>query len=437
MEQKVDGVWPLEGFVNQKNAEPGLKAGFVGLGQGGGKMVDAIASIKSPKNNEQVYPCIVANSNLGDMNNLKNVPTQYKFSFKQYERGVGKDPELGKRAFLDNAAEFFDLILNVMGDRDVIFVMVSMGGGTGTGAINELVDAISTYMGKPVVAVTSLPRPNEIESLNAYNAMTELVPKLDRIEEDAEGRRFRMLESLIILDNEKIFTEHHSEPEVQNLTWDYYSNYKLAGLLHEWSVLTSLGSDYTLDAADLLNHILLGGGVLTFTKRKIDLDSIKNKEDLLNAIVSTYKGKNVLANGFNYKDDMRSMGLVVVMPKDRESEINSDTLELIRTKMRDELPNVNFYPGSATYGSKRYAIVYTMANMGGLPERAKNLREEAEELRNQRLEREKNASGFGALGQKIESQTSSVAKRTPAGVNPFASKSQETIPSGPRNPFKK
>lgn len=205
-------------------------------------------------------------------------------------------------------------------------------------------------MGKPVVAVTSLPRPNEIESLNAYNAMTELVPKLDRIEEDAEGRRFRMLESLIILDNEKIFTEHHSEPEVQNLTWDYYSNYKLAGLLHEWSVLTSLGSDYTLDAADLLNHILLGGGVLTFTKRKIDLDSIKNKEDLLNAIVSTYKGKNVLANGFNYKDDMRSMGLVVVMPKDRESEINSDTLELIRTKMRDELPNVNFYPGSATYG---------------------------------------------------------------------------------------
>lgn len=400
MEVKIDQIWPVEGFVNQKNAKAGLQAGFVGIGQGGGKMVDAIASIKSPKNNEQVYPCIIANSNLGDMDNLKNVPKSMKYSFKGYERGVGKDPELGKEAFLQNAEGLFDAIVNNMSECDVIFVMVSMGGGTGTGAINELVNAISTYMGKPVIAVTSLPRPNEVESLNAFNAMSELVPKLSKMEEDQEGRKFRLLDALLILDNEKIFNEHIQEPELAGLTWDYYSNYKLAGLLHEWSVLTSLGSDYTLDAADLLNHILLGGGVITFAKKKIDLDAFKNKEDLIQEIVSTYRGKNVLANGFNYDTDMRSMALVVVMPQDRESEINSDTLELIRTKMREELPNINFYPGSVSSRSKKYAIVYTMANMAGLPERAKNLREEAEELKNQRIKMEEKATGF-AIGEKL------------------------------------
>ncbi|WP_214607595.1 hypothetical protein, partial [Mycobacterium tuberculosis] len=76
---KVDGVWPCEGFVNQKNAEAGLIAGFVGIGQGGGKMVDAIASIKNPHSGSQVYPCIVVNSNLGDMTNLKNISARLKF----------------------------------------------------------------------------------------------------------------------------------------------------------------------------------------------------------------------------------------------------------------------------------------------------------------------------------------------------------------------
>ncbi|WP_214607596.1 hypothetical protein, partial [Mycobacterium tuberculosis] len=76
-----------------------------------------------------------------------------------------------------------------------------------------------------MIAITSLPRPNEIESKNAYNAMTDLVSKLNELEEDEEGREYRLLESLVILDNEKIFNEHIREPEVQGLTWDFYSNY--------------------------------------------------------------------------------------------------------------------------------------------------------------------------------------------------------------------
>lgn len=43
---KVDNLWPLEGFVTQNNAQAGINAGFIGLGQGGGKIVDALASIK-------------------------------------------------------------------------------------------------------------------------------------------------------------------------------------------------------------------------------------------------------------------------------------------------------------------------------------------------------------------------------------------------------
>ncbi|OAB28468.1 FtsZ/tubulin family protein [Paenibacillus macquariensis] len=418
MQQNIDQVWPLEGFVQQKNADSGLKMGFVGLGQGGSKITDAFAGIKRI-NGEQVYPCIIVNSNKGDMNDLKNIPARFRLPLIGYETGVGKDPDIGRKAFEENGSTIFEVIGEEMKDCNIIFVVNSMGGGTGTGAVNILVDAIADFLHVPVAVITTLPRPNQVESLNAYNAMVELAPKLNEIrtnEEDDNG--YRVLQSLVILDNEKIVKEHSEAPEVKNLTWDLYSNYKVASILHEWSVLTSLESAFTLDAADLLNHIILAGGVITFAKKKINLEEVTNNEDLINEIISTYKGRNVLANGFDYEKDMRSLALVVVLPRDRKDRINQDTLEVIRTRMKVELPNVDVYLGSVTYGSKTNAIVYTMANMGGLPERARNLRTEAETLKKLSEEREKAASGFDMGGKIEKKQILNTRARLTSG-NPF------------------
>lgn len=420
---KVDNKWVMEGIVSQKNAKPGWTSGFVAVGQGGGKMVDAIASINN-NYGQPIYPCIVVNSNLGDMENLQNIQTDHKFGLPGFEGGVGKDPDTGRRAFLKNGAPIFNAIAELMSDCDIIFVVVSLGGGTGTGAVNDLVDAISRYIKKPVIAITSVPQPDEVESRNAFNALSELAPKLTIIEEDEEQRQYRLLESLIVLDNDKIVNDHIADPEEQakNLTWYQYSNYKLASLLHEWSVLTSLGSDLTVDAADLKNHVLLKGGILTFAKKRINLDEFKNRDNIINEIVDTYKGRNVLANGFDYANDMRSMALVIVMPKKRLDMINSDTLELIRKKIKEELPDINFYAGYVTSGSDRHAVVYTMANMAGLPERAKHLKKEAEDLYLQRIEAEKRVSGFN-LGEKLvtnNNQNSVIRKAPSTATNPFA-----------------
>ncbi|MGG1673990.1 cell division GTPase [Paenibacillus sp. NRS-1783] len=438
-ELTIDNVWPLEGFISQKNAKAGIKYGFIGLGQGGSKIADAFAGILD-KNGNSVYKVMIVNSNLGDMTKIKNVPKRYQFPLKGYERGVGKDPEVGRQAFIENGEVIFDEIQNLMSDSDIIFVINSMGGGTGTGAVNVLVEAITEGLHIPVSVITTLPRPNEVESLNAYNAMTELVAKLGDIRSDDEYHEYRMLESLVVLDNDLIVREHSEAPEVPGLTWDFYSNYKVAAILHEWSVLTSLESHFTVDAADLLNHVIRQGALITFAKKKINLDEVTTKDDLVSEIISTFKGKNVLANGFDYEKDMRSMALVVVMPKSHESRLNQDTLEDIRTRMFDEYPHVNFYPGSATSNSKRHAIVYTMASMGGLPERAKNLRKEAEELKKMREERERNASGF-SMGEKISTTSGSRVRPAAPARNPFAqSRTESTGNDGSlpkKNPFAK
>lgn len=443
----IDGVWPLEGFVKQKNAEASIKYGFIGLGQGGSKIVDAFAGIRSFKDGEPVYPCLIVNSNLGDMKPLKNIPKHLQFGLKGYEQGVGKNPEIGKKAFLDNGEEIFAKIAERMSNCQLIYVVGSMGGGTGTGAINVLIDAIADYLAIPVASIISLPVPHEVESLNAYNATTELLPKLKDVRQDETDRVYRGLENISILDNQKIFQDHYEDPEFPDLrlTWDFYSNYKVASIIHEWNVLTSLESHISLDAADLFNNILLTGGVLTYAKKKINLDETVSKDDLITQIIETYKGKNVLANGFNYSKDMTAMGLVVVMPKERADMLNQDTLELIRMKFQNELPNVSIYPGFVSSNSQRHAIVYTIASMAGLPERAKNLRQEAEELERLRIEKEKSASGF-EIGEKINrNPLNPTVRRVSQSSNPFgqqeaqqqtAAASQQAAPFK-RNPFAK
>ncbi|MEB8638188.1 tubulin-like doman-containing protein [Bacillus cereus] len=443
----IDGVWPLEGFVKQRNAVPSLKYGFVGLGQGGSKIVDAFAGIRSPQDGEPVYPCIIVNSNLGDMKPLKNIPKHLQFGLKGYEQGVGKNPEIGKKAFIENGEEIFNKIAERMADCKMIIVVGSMGGGTGTGAINPLIDAIADFLGIPVASIISLPVPHEVESLNAYNAITELLPKLTDMRIDDEGRVYRGLENISILDNEKIFQDHFKEPEFPDLklTWDFYSNYKVASIIHEWNVLTSLESHISLDGADLFNNLLCTGGVLTYAKKKINLDEVVSTEDLITQIIETYKGKNVLANGFNYEKDMKALGLVVVMPKEQADLLNQDTLELIRLKFKEELPNVSIYPGFVTHNSKRNAIVYTIASMAGMPDRVKNLRQEAEELQKIRLEKEKEASGFN-IGEKISKQETTTIRKVSNSSAPFgqaaakqtaATTEEETAPKKKVNPFAK
>ncbi|WP_261378550.1 cell division GTPase [Paenibacillus agilis] len=441
MTNKIDGVWTLEGIVEQKNAELGLLNGYVGIGQGGSKMVDAIAGIKNKAGNP-MYPVMIVNSNVGDMTSLKNIPKRLQFALKGYDKGVGKDPAVGKQAFQENGAPIFNAIIENMGHCNMIYVVCSLGGGTGTGALNVLVNAISDHLGVPVSVICSMPRPNKIESHNAYNALAELAPKLRELREDDEGRTYRALESLVLLDNEKIILEHTNNPEVTGLTWDFYSNYKFASITHEWNVLSTLESQYTVDAADLSNHIITGGGLITYGKKRINLDEVRNKEDLISEIITTYKENNVLANGFDYENDMRAMAMVVVIPRERENVLNQDTLEIIRTRIMEELPNINFYPGFVTWGSKRNAVVYTMARLEGLPERAKNLRQEVEELTKREEESRQRTSGFD-MGAIIESSSRTTTRRATGG-NPFltaASKPANTITTNPSinkpktNPF--
>lgn len=446
----LNDEWELEGFLTQQGADAGIKYGFVCIGQGGGKMGDAFAAIPNFNAKTPMYPVVCFNTNGGDLESLTKVEKFNRVVLKGAERGAGMDPVRGRQAIMDNGEEVFSTLQRTMKDVDVIVVMASLGGGTGTGGINMMIDVCADYMGKPVMAVVSLPNPHIDENENAYNALRELVPKLEEVRGDKETGQYRVLESLIILDNKKIIEEHleaieKGKSEISKLPWYRYSNYKVASIMHEWNVTTTLKSEKAFDAEDLKNKVLFTGGVVTFAKKKINLheNDLKSENDLINEVVSTYRGSNVLANGFNYKDDTQAFGIHVMMPKGRGDIFNTNTLEKINKRLQEELPNVPIYYGTSTWDSK-YLLVYTILSMKGLPERARMLREESEQLIQIQKERENKASGFNIGGDLSASSNVTVRGRmgmsqaTPA--NPFSAKKETAVtqePAKPFNPFMK
>lgn len=445
----LNNEWELEEFLNQKGAEAGVKFGFVCIGQGGGKIGDTFAAIRNPVTNAPVYPVICFNTNKGDLD-LQNVEKYNRIVLKGSERGAGMDPAKGLQAIAENGKEVFEAVQRAMKDVDVIVVVASLGGGTGTGAINTMIDVCTNYIGKPVMSIVSLPNPHIDENVNAFNALRELVPKLEEIRGDEQSGMYRALENISMLDNKKIIEEHleaieKGDQEAAKLSWDRYSNYKVASILHEWNVTTTLNSDKTLDTEDWKNKILFTGGVLTFAKKKINLEKndLKSENDLINEVVSTYRGRNVLANGFDYKNDAKAFGLHVIMPKGREDIFNSNTLEKINKRLQEELPNVPIYYGKSTWDSKSL-LIYTIISLKGLPERARNLKEESDKLIQLQKEHDSKASGFKIDGELNTGRNTLVRGRGVAGQNvpsnPFAVQKDTTTtsPSVPEeNPFTK
>ncbi|MGW9128126.1 tubulin-like doman-containing protein [Paenibacillus chitinolyticus] len=442
----IDNVWILENFIKQRSAAIGTQFGFIGIGQGGSKIVDAFAGVRNSVSNEPCYPVLCFNTNLGDLESLKNVDKHNRVALKgkEFERGAGMVPEKGRQAVEANGEEVFTAIQRTMKDAEVICIVASLGGGTGTGALNVMIDVVADYVGKPVIAIVSLPNPHIDENINAYNALKELTPKLEEMRTDSEDNEYRALESLIILDNKKIIEDHLSDSEAAAISWDRYSNYKVASILHEWNVVTTLESDKSLDAEDFKNKLLLTGGVLTFAKKKINIqdNDLKSESDLINEIVSTYRGRNVLANGFDYENDTKAFGIHVVMPKNREDLLNANTLEKINRRLQEELPGVPVYYGRSTWDS-RYALVYTITSLRGLPERARKLKEESEELITQQKERENKSSGFGIDGElsanPFKPATARNRATSSAPSNPFAAAKKETAATidQSKNPFKR
>lgn len=253
----------------------GFKFGFIGAGQGGGKIAEAFAQIGYAR---------VGAINTADQDlDTVNVPKKFKFGKQQ---GAGKDRSVAKSAFSDQKEDIVDFIRQAVGtDIDRIFVTVGAGGGTGAGVCTELVKVAKEYQDtvkatSPYVGVIlALPKISEGKkvSLNAYETLKEAC----KLVED------KIVSPLIILDNEKINVLY---PKLPVSKFWQVANSNISSLFHLFnSIVTKSSQHSTFDSNDL--RTVLDSGIMVFGMTPVP--NLTNEAEISKAVRENLK-RNVL-----------------------------------------------------------------------------------------------------------------------------------------------
>lgn len=263
----------VQEFKDKDNV--GFKFGFIGAGQGGGKIAEAFAQIGYAR---------VGAINTADQDlDTVNVPKKFKFGKQQ---GAGKDRSVAKTAFSDQKEDIVDFIRQAVGtDIDRIFVTVGAGGGTGAGVCTELVKVAKEYQNtikatSPYVGVIlALPKISEGKkvSLNAYETLREAC----KLVED------KIVSPLIILDNEKINVLY---PKLPVSKFWQVANSNISSLFHLFnSIVTKSSQHSTFDSNDL--RTVLDSGIMVFGMTPVP--NLTNEAEISKAVRENLK-RNVL-----------------------------------------------------------------------------------------------------------------------------------------------
>lgn len=259
-----------------KDKDPvGFKFGFIGAGQGGGKLAEAFYQIGYAR----VGVINTADQDLATI----NVPNKLKFGEQQ---GAGKNRDIAKQAFISQKEDVLDFIKQSVGtDIDRIFVTVGAGGGTGAGVCSELVKAVKEYQttiksSSPYVGlILALPKLSEGKkvSQNAYDTLKEACELVEQ----------KIISPLIILDNEKINALY---PKLSiNKFWQV-ANGNICSLFHLFNNIITKNSQYTtFDTNDF--RTVLDSGIMVFGAAGIT--NFTNEGEISKAVRENLK-RNVL-----------------------------------------------------------------------------------------------------------------------------------------------
>ncbi|MFD1674118.1 hypothetical protein [Alicyclobacillus fodiniaquatilis] len=260
-----------------------LRFGFIGLGQYGGRQVDAILALQH--NNS--YVGMAVNTAVNDLEALSNVPEGYRLQLKGNSFGAGRTPQLGLDAFLENGPEFVEMAQSVTKDSDFIWVVAGLGGGTGTGALQGFLQHGTSLFDQQIGLIVTLPRDDD-GAVQKANAMGVLSYIQQAVEDQQIG-------AVIIVDNDRFYKQFAEEKRPGD--WRDHSNQLLAETLHKINQISSSVGQSNFDRTDLLKVLSSSGCLAIGSAALHDLD-----QDSVYQVIRNSLNKGFFANGYRLNE---------------------------------------------------------------------------------------------------------------------------------------
>lgn len=357
----------METTINQKNLLDrddlnfSLKFGYLGLGMGGCSIAAECANIKTNvTNGKYPYNGLLVNTNNMDFEKINIINPNIEKLQIGNGKGAGRDIEVGEKAFVNHQDEIIDAIKKQFMDRDFVWIVAGLGGGTGTGSIIESIKTLhSNGFKKKFGLILTLPRNKE-----GSTVISNALERLQRISKAMQG-----LGSIIIVDNQKLYDKFIKENPNSSLA-DYlkYSNRFVAKTLHELNVVTASFKpfgDSHFDSSEFEN-LIKTPGILSLSKYSVK----ESKIDLGNE--SSYVPEftdsihhGILSDGYKLEHATRAATSVITNNQTARRVFTLGFTDKIETIIDEQAPLAGEKP-VATYIDEKTKGVHFYTVFAGL-----------------------------------------------------------------------
>lgn len=164
-----------------------MRLALIGLGQAGGKIVDAFLAHESRTGRDTIQAAIAVNTAKADLHGLEEIPEENRHLIGQARvkgHGVGADNELGAEIAEEDIGQIQRAIDDISVHAiDAFLLIAGLGGGTGSGATPVVAKHLKKIYTEPVYALGVLPGSDEggLYTLNAARSLRTIVDQVDNL----------------------------------------------------------------------------------------------------------------------------------------------------------------------------------------------------------------------------------------------------------------
>lgn len=374
------------------------------------------------RNNHNPYTALLINTNDIDLRKLSDRPNVTKFLLRGYERGAARDIAIGEKAFLQYKDEIAQQVQNIFTDRDFLFLVCGLGGGTGTGSVIEAARLLHAngFAGRFGLILT-LPRNQE-----GFTVLDNAIQRLQIISKAMKG-----LGGILLVDNQKLFTAYlkdHSDGQVSAFL--EHSNKYIAETLHELNLVTTQYnpiSGYHFDGSELIK-LFQTSGIFTIGKCEVEERNVDSNNQ------GTYMHKfkqsienGMLSDGYSFNTATRAAVSMVASTHGARRIFSLSMVSKIEKQLLEYAPYATERP-VATYADETSKMmkIYTVFAGLSLPKRVGEIVEQIK-----KSERPDTEDQIANALQEYKRNTD----ETSVDLEKFFNEEENTIASNKDDPF--
>lgn len=376
-----------------------IRFGIVGSGQAGSRLAEQFFALG--------YPAVAMNTAPQDLENIK-IPDQQKLLLDFGLGGSAKDLSIGHDAADAYRAAINQLVQRSLSDVEVFIFCTSLGGGSGAGSVEVVIDILS-QIGKPIVVLTVLPKASEDVQLK-HNAWQTL-SKLTKLFNDGK------IANIITADNAKIEAMYS---DVGPFNFFSVSNKAIVEPIDVFNTMSRRADEgvKVLDSSEFGKIFVDGRGFTVYGT--ITITDYEDEMAIAEAILQSLKG-NLLASGFNIKQ-ARYAGFMLIAPERVWNKIPNSSLGFAQHMIIDTCDSPVFHGIYKEESEEDCIKVYSMFSGLGLPEeRINQLKTEAQQKMSvvQRKDEERNMTMKVDVGEETVNKVEEIKKKIQQKTSSF------------------